>query len=243
MLAIFKKEISSFFSSPVGYLVMGMFLVLTGLFLWVFRGPFNIFDYGFADLSLFFLLAPWVFLLLIPAICMRTLAEERKLGTLELLLSKPVSVWKLVLGKFLGVCALILLTLLPTLLYVLTVHDLGTTAGNLDTGLVWGSYAGLLFLMSVYTSLGLFASSVTDNQIAAFMYAVAGCFLIYQGFDSLATLIPDGGTALFVREIGLKAHYETIGQGVLDSRDILYFMTLTFFFLFLASIRLKQYRK
>lgn len=243
MFAVFKKEFSSFFASPVGYLVMGIFLVITGLFLWVFRGPFNIIDYGFADLSLFFLLAPWAFLLLIPAVCMRSFAEERKLGTLELLLSRPVTAGRLVLGKFLGVCALIGVTLLPTLLYVLAVHDLGATEGNLDTGLVWGSYAGLLLLMGVYASIGLFASSLTDNQIAAFMLAVVACFLFYQGFDSLATLFPDGGTSLFIRELGIRAHYEAIGQGIVDSRDLLYFISLGGFFLFLTARRLNAYRQ
>ncbi|MBC2840358.1 gliding motility-associated ABC transporter permease subunit GldF [Robiginitalea sp. SC105] len=243
MFAIFRKEFSSFFSSPVGYLVAGIFLVLTGLFLWVFRGPYNIIDYGFADLSLFFLLVPWVFLLLIPAVCMKTFAEERKLGTLELLLSKPIPLNQLVLGKFLGVCALIGATLLPTLLYVWAIHDLGATAGNLDSGLVWGSYIGLALLMCVYAAVSLFASSLTDNQIVAFMLSVVACFLLYQGPESLATLILDGDMALFVRELGARAHYETIGQGILDSRDLIYFIGLTAFFLFLAASRLKLYRQ
>src|SRR5210317_112881 len=168
MWSVFKKEITSFFTTPVGYLVMGLFLVLTGLFLWVFKGPFNIFDYGFADLSLFFLLAPWIFLLLIPAVTMRSFSEERKLGTLELLLSKPLSTFSLVMGKYLGAFILVLTAVIPTLLYVGTIYELGTTAGNLDTGLVWGSYMGLVLLMAVYTAIGLFTSILTENQIVAF---------------------------------------------------------------------------
>jgi len=217
---------------------MGLFLVLSGLFLWVFRGPFNIFDYGFADLSLFFLLTPWIFLLLIPAITMRTFAEERKLGTLELLLSKPLSTPVLALGKYLGTLVLALLAVLPTLLYVATINELGTTPGNLDTGLVWGSYAGLFLLIMVYTSIGLFCSSLTDNQIVAFMSAVLVSFLLYYGFESLATLFPEGQTALWVQNLGMAAHYERIGRGVLDSRDLIYFLTLSAFFLYLSINRL-----
>ena len=238
MWAIFKKELTSYFTTPVGYLVMGLFLVLSGLFLWVFRGPFNIFDYGFADLSLFFLLTPWIFLLLIPAITMRTFAEERKLGTLELLLSKPLSTPVLALGKYLGTLVLALLAVLPTLLYVATINELGTTPGNLDTGLVWGSYAGLFLLIMVYTSIGLFCSSLTDNQIVAFMSAVLAGFLLYYGFESLATLFPEGQTALWVQNLGMAAHYERIGRGVLDSRDLIYFLTLSAFFLYLSINRL-----
>ena len=238
MWAIFKKELTSYFTTPVGYLVMGLFLVLSGLFLWVFRGPFNIFDYGFADLSLFFLLAPWIFLLLIPAITMRSFAEERKLGTLELLLSKPLSTPTLALGKYIGTLSLTLLAVLPTLLYVATINELGTTPGNLDTGLVWGSYAGLFLLIMVYTSIGLYCSTLTDNQIVAFMSAVLVCFLLYYGFESLATLFPEGQTALWVQNLGMAAHYERIGRGVLDSRDLIYFLTLSAFFLYRSINRL-----
>ncbi|MGA9239769.1 ABC transporter permease subunit, partial [Robiginitalea sp.] len=161
MWPVFKKEISSFFTSPVGYLVMGLFLVLSGLFLWVFKGPFNILDFGFADLSLFFLLAPWIFLLLIPAVTMRSFSEEQKLGTLELLLSKPISTTSLVLGKYFGALVLVLIAILPTLLYVASIYNLGTTAGNMDTGLVWGSYGGLVLLMALYISIGLLCSTLT----------------------------------------------------------------------------------
>ncbi len=240
MWSVFKKEISSFFTSPVGYLVMGLFLVLAGLFLWVFKGPFNIFDYGFADLSLFFLLAPWIFLLLIPAVTMKSFSEERKLGTLELLLSKPLATHSLILGKYLGALVLVVIALLPTILYVWTIYDLGTTKGNLDTGLIWGSYAGLFLLISVYTAIGLFCSILTENQIVAFMGSILLCFLLYYGFDSLATLFPDGQWALLVRKLGIKAHYEQIGLGVMDSRDLVYFGSLAVFFLFLSVNRLNR---
>lgn len=243
MWPVFKKEISSFFTSPVGYLVMGLFLVLSGLFLWVFKGPFNILDYGFADLSLFFLLAPWIFLLLIPAVTMRSFSEERKLGTIELLLSKPLSATALVMGKYLGALVLVLLAVLPTVLYVGTIHELGVTAGNLDTGLIWGSYGGLLLLIAVYTAAGLFCSTLTENQIVAFLGGILVCFLLYYGFESLATLLPDGAWVLGVQNLGIKAHYERISLGIVDSRDLVYFLSLTAFFLFLSIHRINRLKK
>ncbi len=243
MIAIFKKELSSFFTAPVGYLVMVAFLSLSGLFLWVFKGPFNLFDFGFAELSPFFLMAPWVFLLLIPALSMKSFAEERKLGTLELLLSKPVPLSSLVMGKFLGVFVLAALAIAPTLFYVYTISALGTTPGNLDTGLVWGSYAGLVLLMAVYTAVGLFASSLTENQIAAFLLAILLCFLLYYGFESLATLLENGSLSLRVAGAGMKAHYENISQGILDSRDIVYFLSLTAFFSYLTALRINRLRQ
>lgn len=222
---------------------MGLFLVLTGLFLWVFKGPFNIFDYGFADLSLFFLLAPWVFLLLIPAITMRSFAEEQKLGTLELLLSKPMSTPALVLGKYLGALVLTIIAVLPTLLYVATVYELGSTVGNLDTGLIWGSYAGLLLLVIVYTAIGVFCSTQTDNQIVAFMGGIVLCFLLYYGFEALSTLFPDGNLALWIQNLGMAAHYERIGKGLLDSRDLVYFLSLAAFFIYLSTNRLNRLKQ
>ena len=178
MLAIFKREIQSFFTSPVGYLVIGLFLTLNGLFLWVFKGPFNIFEAGFANLDNFFLLAPWVFLFLIPAITMKSFSEERKLGTLELLFIKPISLWQTVIGKFLGTFTLAVLALIPTLLYVYCVSQLGTTVGNLDMGVVIGSYFGVLFLIASYTAIGLFCSAITENQIVGFILALVVCFLL-----------------------------------------------------------------
>ncbi len=221
-------------------MVIGLFLVLMGLFLWVFKGPLNIFDYGFADLGNFFLLAPWVFLFLIPAITMRSFSEEKKLGTLELLIIKPISIWQTVLGKFLGTFALALLALIPTLLYVYSVSQLGTTIGNLDIGQVWGSYFGLLFLICCYTAMGLFASTLSDNQIVAFILGMAICFSAYYGFKALSTLFEEGNIVHFVQNLGMKAHAEGIARGVLDTRDLIYFIGLTVFFLFLTVIRLEK---
>ena len=232
MIAIFKREIQSFFTSPIGYLVIGLFLVLNGLFLWVFKGPFNIFEYGFADLGNFFLLAPWVFLFLIPAITMKSFSEEKKLGTLELLFIKPISLWETVIGKFLGTFCLALIAILPTLLYVYTISQLGVTIGNLDMGMVLGSYFGLLFLIASYTAIGLFSSTLSENQIVG--------FIMLFGFESLATILPTGPMILFVEQIGMKAHFESIARGVLDTRDIIYFTSLTLFFLYLTINQLKN---
>lgn len=243
MLAIFKKEIQSFFTSPIGYLIIGLFLVLNGLFLWVFKGEFNIFDYGFADLSNFFLLAPWIFLFLIPAVSMKSFSEERKLGTLELLLIKPISTSKIVLGKFWGIFFLCVLAIIPTLIYVFAISSLGLEEGNYDLGVIIGSYFGLLFLIACYASIGVFASSLTDNQIFAFVLAILLAFLLFYGFEALATVFSSGDAQELVKSFGAKRHFENIARGVLDTRDLVYFLSLTFFFLYLTTIRLKNLTK
>ncbi|MBT8320902.1 MAG: gliding motility-associated ABC transporter permease subunit GldF [Eudoraea sp.] len=240
MLAIFKKEVRSFFTTPMGYLVVGLFLLLNGLFLWVFEGPYNLLEYGFADLSNFFAIAPWIFLFLIPAICMRSFSEERKLGTLELLYIKPTTLWQIVLGKFMGAIALVLIALLPTLLYVYAISELGTTTGNLDLGLIWGSYFGMIFLIIAYTAISLLISALSENQIVAFLISILICFCLFYGFEAIASLIDNGALALGVKSIGMKAHYDDMANGVLDSRDLVYFLSLGYFFLFLTQVYLKK---
>lgn len=236
MKAILHKEINSFFSSPIGYLVIGIFLVGNGLFLWVFRGGYNILDGGFADLSPFFELAPWIFLFLIPAITMKSFSEEYKQGTLELLLTRPITKWQLVLGKYLGTLALILLALLPTLLYVLTIHELGKPEGNLDSGAIIGSYFGLLLLAGCYSSIGIFASSLTQNQIVAFILGVFLCFFFFFAFEAVAELNLFEAGAFGVEDLGIYSHYESISRGVIDTRDLVYFLSFIFFFLSLTRL-------
>ncbi|WP_452600430.1 gliding motility-associated ABC transporter substrate-binding protein GldG [Pontimicrobium sp. MEBiC01747] len=236
MFALLKKEINSFFASPIGYLVIAIFLILNGLFLWVFKGDFNILDYGFADLSSFFLLAPWILIFLIPAVTMRSFSDEKKQGTLELLLTKPISHLQIVLGKYLGAFLLIILALLPTLLYVYTVNQLGNPVGNLDVGSTLGSYFGLLFLVAAYTAIGVFASTLSDNQIVAFISAVFMCFLFYIGFEGVADL----STSNFIEQLGMSAHYKSMSLGVLDTRDILYFLSITAIFLFFTVKRINR---
>jgi ABC-2 type transport system permease protein len=240
MLAIFKKELSAFFSSSMGYLIVGIFLTLTGLFLWVFKSDYNIFDYGFADLSNFFRLVPWVFLFMIPAITMKSFSEEKKIGTLELLLIKPLDPWNIVLGKFWGTFTLALIALLPTLIYIMAISQLGTTMGNFDLGSVVGSYFGLIFLIMVYTAIGLFASAISENQIVAFILGSLLCFLLYYGFESLATIFDNGETKKLIESAGAKAHFDGIARGLIDTRDLVYFLTIGLFFLYMAQWRLKQ---
>lgn len=238
MIALVKKEIQSFFSSPIAYLVIGLFLVLNGLFLFVFPGPYNILDAGFADLSAFFQLAPWVLLFLVPAVCMRSFSEEFKLGTIELLLTRPVSIRAIVLGKYLGVVALILLAVVPTLLYVLSIHYLALPVGNWDLGSTLGSYTGLVFLVLAYAAIGIFASTLSANQIVSFMLAAFGCFLFYFGFDALSELFNSDVLA----RLGLMVHFESIARGVIDSRDLVYFISVALLFLALSQYRLERTR-
>jgi ABC-2 type transport system permease protein len=239
MLAILRKEINSFFASPIGYLVIGIFLVLNGLFLWLFKGEFNILDYGFADLSSFFLLAPWILIFLIPAVTMRSFSDEKKQGTLELLLTKPISHFNIVLGKYFGAFILILIALLPTLIYIYTIYQLGNPVGNLDMGSTLGSYFGLLFLVAAYTAIGVFASSLSDNQIVAFISAVLICFLFYIGFEGIA----DFTSSDFIDQLGMSSHFKSMSRGVLDTRDILYFISITVFFLLLTKLNLNTARQ
>ena len=240
MFAIFKREIRSFFTSPIGYLIVGSFLLLNGLFLWVFRGEFNIFDYGFADLGNFFLLAPWIFIFLVPAITMKSFSEERKMGTLELLLIKPVSTWKLVLGKFWGAFVLCVIAIVPTVVYVFAISNLGMVSGNFDIGVVLGSYFGLLFLIATYTSIGTFASTLSDNQIIAFIAGILICFMLFNGFDAISSLFSNGETQQVFQAFGARSHFDSIARGVLDTRDLVYFVSLTLLFLYLTHQRLKQ---
>ncbi len=236
MLAILRKEINSFFSSPIGYLVIAIFLLLNGLFLWVFKGDFNILDYGFADLSSFFLIAPWILMFLIPAVTMRSFSDEKKQGTLELLITKPVSKLNIVLGKYFGALILIIIALLPTLLYVYTVYQLGNPIGNLDIGSTLGSYFGLLFLITSYTAIGIFSSTISENQIIAFLIAITLCFVFYIGFDGLADIT----SSTFLEELGMSYHFKSMSRGVLDSRDIIYFLSITVFFVMITKLNFNK---
>lgn len=240
MFSILKKEINSFFSTPIGYLVIGLFLVGNGLFLWVFPGAYNIPDSGFADLGPFFILSPWIFLFLIPALCMRSFSEEIKQGTLELLLTKPITKTELVLGKYFGIVFLVILSLLPTLLYVYSLTELGKPEGNIDSGAILGSYLGLLFLGGCYAAIGVFASSLTQNQIVAFMLSVFLCFLFFFGFESLANFNFFNAGAFSLEDLGISSHYNSISRGVIDTRDIIYFFSFIVLFLALTQFSLNR---
>ncbi|MDY0781554.1 gliding motility-associated ABC transporter permease subunit GldF [Tenacibaculum sp. IB213877] len=236
MLAILKKEFNAFFASPIAYLVIGVFLLVNGLFLWVFKDNFNILNAGFADLSSFFYLAPWLFLFLIPAITMKSFADEFNTGTIEILKTKPVTNWQIVLGKFLASLLLVLIALIPTITYVYTIYQLGNPIGNLDFGSTFGSYLGLLFLAATYTAIGLFTSTLSSNQIVAFIIGVFITFCLFYGFDAIASFF--GGSSYTVQQLGINEHFKSISRGVIDSRDVIYFVSITFFFLFITKIKI-----
>lgn len=242
MFSILKKEIHSFFASPIGYLVIAVFLLLNGLFLWLFKGEFNILDNGFADLSSFFLISPWIFIFLIPAVTMRSFSDEKKQGTLELLLTKPISSLQIVLGKYFGALILVIIAILPTLLYVYTIFKLGNPEGNLDMGSITGSYFGLLFLAASYCAIGIFASTLSENQIVAFIIAVFLCFFFYFGFEGLANY-KLFGDSFYIEKLGMDFHFKSMERGVLDTRDLLYFLSVTAFFIVLTKLTIKKQTK
>ncbi|MBS1681816.1 MAG: gliding motility-associated ABC transporter substrate-binding protein GldG [Bacteroidetes bacterium] len=223
MISIFTKEFNSYLNSLIAYLVIGVFLTSIGLMLWVFPET-SVLDYGYADLDTLFSMGPYVFIFLIPAITMKSFAEEKKLGTLELLLTKPLSHWQIVLGKYAAAFALTLLSLAPTSVYYLTIYQLGNPIGNIDTAGVIGSYIGLSLLASVFCAIGIFASSLTGNQIVSFILAAFLSFIFYTGFDSLSTL--SGNWALDLKQLGILYHYESLSKGLIDSRDVIYFLSI-----------------
>ncbi|GAB4290769.1 MAG: gliding motility-associated ABC transporter permease subunit GldF [Marinilabiliales bacterium] len=240
MLVLLLKEIRSFFSSLIAYIVIIVFLIINGLFLWVFPGQFNILEAGYANLDSLFFLAPWIFLFLVPAITMRLFSEERRLGTIELLLTKPLSDIQLVIAKYFAGVILVILSLLPTLIYYITVYLLGNPPGNLDAGGFWGSYIGLFFLAAVYTAIGLYASSLTENQIISLIIAILISFFFYIGFDSISLLNLPKGIDNFIIQLGINDHYKSISRGVVDTRDIIYFLTVIILFILLTKLKLES---
>ncbi len=242
MKAILIKEFRSFFGSLIGYLVIAIFLLLSGLFLWVFDEDYNIMNSGFSDMTPFFTIAPWIFLFLIPAVTMRSFSDEKKQGTLELLLTKPLSIWEIVNGKFFGAFLLLIIAIIPTLVYVKAIYSLGLPEGNIDMGSTIGSYFGLLFLMSAYTAIGIFTSTLSENQIVAFIISVFLCFLFYFGFEGLSQYKSLGDFDTFISSLGMDYHYKSMSRGVLDTRDIIYFVSITILFLSFTVFKLKSHK-
>lgn len=230
MFAIFRKEIRSFFSSLTGYIVIIVFLLINSLFMWVFPGEWNIFDSGYAGLDTLFFISPWIFMFLVPAVTMRMIAEEKHLGTIELIYSRPITERSIVYGKYLASVCLVLLALLPGIIYYFSVYQLGESPGNLDKGGTLGSFIGLFFLASVYASAGIFASSLTDNQVVAFILAVLICFVLFMGFDSIAYLPGLNRFDEFVIRLGINEHYKSISRGVIDIKDVTYFLAIIVLF-------------
>ncbi|NJM16773.1 MAG: ABC transporter permease subunit [Bacteroidales bacterium] len=234
MKYIVIKELQAFLGNVSGYIIMGVFIVLNSLFMWIVPGENNVLDAGYASLSTMFFLAPWMFLFLIPAIAMRLIAEERKNGTLELLLMRPFSVWQLVISKYLAAIILIMLSMAPTLIYAITVGMLSQNSFDLDWGGVWGSYIGLFMLASAYASLGLFASTLTDNQVVALLIAIVLCFVAFIGPDALHSLFPTASQSNIIN-LGINEHYLSLSRGVVDTRDVVYFICFNLIALFSAK--------
>jgi len=236
MWALCKKEISTFFGSLTGWLIILVFFLITALFLWVFPGDMNILESGYASLEPLFFLAPWVFLFLVPAITMRMIAEERRTGTFELLLTKPLTELQIVLAKYLASLVLIFFSLIPCLIFFVSVYLLGNPPGNIDTGATWGSFIGLFFLASVYASAGLLASSLTQHQIVAFVAGAALCFFLYLGFDFLGQLPVFSAVEYHLVSLGIQEHYQSVSRGVLEIADMAYFISVSAVILLFTSL-------
>ncbi len=230
MWSVCKKEFRQFFSSLTGYIAIVVFLLLNGLFLFVFPDT-NLLDFGYASLDKFFELAPWILLLLIPAITMRSLSEEFKSGTFEILQTKPISRLQLVFGKYLGALLVVIIALLPTLIYIVSIQQLASE-GGIDIGATVGSYIGLFFLSAVFTAIGICCSSFTSNAVVAFIVGGFACFVLYSGFNAISRIPAlEAGADYYIEMLGIDFHYRSVSRGVIDSRDIIYFISVVGLFL------------
>lgn len=241
MFALIRKDINNYFASPAGYVVLLSFLGITGVFLWLLPNTgFYIPGSRYASLDPLFILAPWVLMFLVPAITMRSFSEEIKSGTLELLVTKPIPAFSIILGKFIAHAIISLVALLPTLFYYYLVYKMASPAGNIDFGGINASYAGLILLVFSFTSIGLFFSVISANQVVAFILGVTGIFFLYTGFDFISELINQSFIKYFLLQHGMSAHYSSLSKGIIDSRDVLYFFTITFLFLMFSKIWLSR---
>lgn len=240
MFALFKKEIAGFFSGITGYVVILIFLISTGLFIWIVPGGTNIFDAGYATLDPFFLLAPWVFMFLIPAITMRQFTDEQKTGTIELLLTRPLSDLDIVLAKYFSALTIGLIAILPTVTYFASIYLLGNPVGNLDIGGTWGSYIGLIFLAAGYAAIGIFTSALSNNQVVAFVLSVVLVFVFYFGFDAFSSLFANNKAEFILQNLSISRHYQSLSRGVIDTRDIMYFIALIVIFIQLTKFKLQS---
>lgn len=244
MYTLFKKEINIFFSSLMGYIVIVVFLLINGLFLWgfgnLFVTDFSILEFGYANIDGLFMLAPFVFLFLIPAVTMRLFADERKTGTIELIATQPLSDIQIIMAKYWAGFVIVIISILPTLIYFLTVYYLAFPKGNIDAGSIWGSYLSLVFLGASFTAIGVFASSVTDNQIISFLIAVLISGFIYLGFELIYSFDLFGNFDLFIKSLGMSTHYASISRGVIDTRDVIYFLSIIVLFILLTKTSLES---
>lgn len=240
MYAIFKKELQYFFSSLIGPIVLLLFLVINSLFLWVvsFSGTtyLNILDLGFATLEPLFTIAPWMYLVLIPAMTMRSFSEENANGTIEFILTKPLKESQIIIGKLLAYFTLLLLTLIPTLFYYYSVDYL--SEGSLDYGATWGSYIGLVLLGASFIAIGLFASAITKNQIVSLLLSLLLCVFFYFGFSILGDVSAGDSMGYFIQQFGIEEHYYSISRGLLDTRDLVYYFSLITGFILITKLAL-----
>ena len=242
MRSIYFKELSSFFSSLMGYIVLVIFLLITGLFMWVFSGT-SIINYNYASMGQLFSIAPLVFLFLVPALTMHSFADEKQRGTMEFLTTKPLTDWQIVGGKYFASITLVVFALIPTVIYYFSISKLGNPPGNIDNGAVIGSYIGLFFLVAVYVAVGIFMSSLTDNQIVAFILSAFACFILFFAFSFLSDLpVFFGRLDDFVKSLGIEYHYDNISKGRLDTRDLVYFISVAGFFIWMTIISLDRRR-
>lgn len=236
MLTIYKKELYAYLNSLVAYITIGVFLLVLSLFLWVFPDT-SILEYGYASLDSLFSTVPYLFMFLIPAITMRSFSEEKREGTFELLATRPLTDWQIILGKYFASLTLVLFALLPTLVYYVSVYQLGVVKGNVDSGAVIGSYIGLFLLGAVFVAIGIFSSSATKNQIIAFTIAIFLCFFAFSGFESVSQVLSLQRFDSVLISLGINEHYQSISRGVLDSRDLVYFLSvIALFLLFTKTI-------
>ena len=243
MLIILSKELKQFFNSLIGTIALVVFLLASGLFMWVFPDT-SVLEYGYATADMLFFIGPWVFMFLIPAITMRSFAEENKSGTIELLATKPIWDWQIITGKYLASLVLVIFSLLPTLFYYYSIYQLGSPIGNIDTGATLGSYLGLLMIGATFAAIGIFASSLTENQIVAFILSLFLCFFIYMGFEFASTLgIFYGTSDSIVKYLGMNEHYASISRGVLDTKDVIYFVSVILAFLFATQLSLENRKR
>jgi ABC-2 type transport system permease protein len=236
MYSLYLKEIKTFLSSVLGYIFIAVFLIVAGLFLWVFPNINNVLFAGLSDIQGLFNVAEFLFIFLVPAITMRSFAEEKKSGTLELLFTKPLTDNQIIGAKFLACLTLLVITLIPTLVYVITVYLIGNPVGNIDMGSTWGSYLGLVLLGATFIAIGLFSSSITNNQIVAFIIAALLCFIMFFAFDFIYSFSALGNFGYYIKTLGIAEHYSAISKGVIDSRDLIYFFSVIFLFLFGTKI-------
>lgn len=234
MIQVIAKEFNAFLNSLIAYVVIGVFLSGMGLLMWVFPET-SVLEYGYADMDTLFSLGPYIFIFLIPAITMRSFAEEKKSGTMELLLTKPLTDWDIILGKFFACFLLVLFALIPTFIYYFSISALGNPVGNMDTPGVVGSYIGLALLGAVFCSIGIVSSSITSNQIIAFILAAFFCFIFFTGFESIATLDVWSGNVLLIKQLGILYHYDALSKGLIDSRDVIYFLSVTILMLLISK--------